>query len=90
MCQRLAAAVAAYDPHLVHEPLGALRLGVSIGFGCFPTDGPDCATLISAADSRMYRQKTQRKLGRLAEPKPDVPEAPLISEKPHLTLVDAA
>ena len=90
MCQRLNAAVVAYDPRLVHEDVGALRLGVSIGFGCFPTDGPDCATLISAADSRMYRQKTQRKLGRLAEPKPEAADTAPRSDAPFLTLVEAA
>jgi len=99
MCHRLHAAVLAYDAGLHHEELGALRLGVSIGFGCFPADGADCTALISAADSRMYRQKTQRKLGRLAEPKPDaleleIPhsEEPTLEEfsAPRLTLLDAA
>lgn len=44
MTQRLGQVVAAYDPGLVHERLGvALHLGVSIGYGCFPEDGQDCA-----------------------------------------------
>ena len=94
MCHRLHAAVLAYDPGLVHEELGALRLGVSIGFGCFPGDGGDCAALISAADSRMYRQKTQRKLGRLVEPKPEgaMPEEVTLEEasQPRLFLQDVA
>jgi len=89
MAQRLQEAVIAYDPNLTHDLLGALRLGVSIGYGCFPTDGTDCAALISAADSRMYREKTQRKLGRMAEPKREEnvreDDAP-----PHLKLVDVA
>ena len=66
MAQRLCQLVEAYDPGLVHERLGvALHLGVSIGYGCFPDDGQDCAALISAADTRMYHEKTDRKLGKL-------------------------
>ena len=94
MCHRLHAAVLAYDPGLHHEELGALRLGVSIGFGCFPADGSDCTSLISAADSRMYRQKTQRKLGRLAESRLDeaLPGDLTLEEAaaPRLTLRDVA
>ena len=94
MCHRLHAAVLAYDPGLNHEDLGALRLGVSIGFGCFPADGSDCTALISAADSRMYRQKIQRKLGRLAEPRSgDGPPGDLTLEQaaaPRLHLREAA
>ena len=66
MCERLRAAVENYDPDLVHPKLGALRLGVSVGWACFPCDGDDCATLLSAADMQMYREKTERKLGNLA------------------------
>jgi len=58
--------VAGYDPGLFHERLGNLRLGVSIGYGCFPQEGRDCASLLSAADNHMYRNKTERKLGSLA------------------------
>ncbi len=94
MSHRLHAAVLAYDPGLHHEELGALRLGVSIGFGCFPADGSDCTALISAADSRMYRQKTQRKLGRLAEVRSDeaLPVELTLEEvsAPRLILRDAA
>ncbi len=63
--ERLYARVDSYDPGLVHPKLGRLYLGVSIGYACFPTDGLDCATLLSAADANMYRQKTERKLGNL-------------------------
>ncbi len=63
---RLQAAVEGYDPGLIHPRLGALHLGVSIGYGCFPTDGTDFASLIADADAHMYREKTERKLGRLA------------------------
>lgn len=67
MSRRLQEAVETYDPGLHHPRLGALHLGVSVGFACFPRDGRDCATLLSAADSQMYGDKTERKLGRLAE-----------------------
>ena len=66
MAQRLQEAVLGYDPGLFHERLGNLSLGVSIGFGCFPQDGLDCAALLSAADLQMYHNKTERKLGILA------------------------
>ena len=66
MCERLRVAVENYDPDLIHPKLGALRLGVSVGYACFPCDGDDCATLLSAADTQMYREKTERKLGNLA------------------------
>ncbi len=68
LARRLQQAVEAYDPGLVHERLGALHLGVSIGYGCFPQDGQDCAALVSAADTQMYREKTDRKLGKLITP----------------------
>nr|MDQ2687025.1 diguanylate cyclase [Armatimonadota bacterium] len=65
MIRRLQDAVGAYDPGLVHPRLGSLRLGVSIGFGCFPDDGRDCPALMASADRRMYENKTERKLGSL-------------------------
>ena len=86
MAQRLLDAVTAYDPGLTHDILGSLRLGVSIGYGCFPTDGRDCTSLLSAADARMYREKTQRKLGALAAP----PSEAASPKPPFLRLVDAA
>ena len=66
MAGRLQDAVSAYDPNLWHARLGSLRLGVSVGFGCFPDDGEDCASLMAAADTLMYHNKTERKLGSLA------------------------
>ncbi len=62
IAERVRAAITSYDPGLQHPRLGALRLGVSIGTSCFPQDGSDCATLLSAADQRMYQDKTDRKL----------------------------
>jgi len=68
LAARLQDAVDSYDPGLIHPRLGALRLGVSIGYGCFPACGDDFASLIAASDSHMYREKTERKLGKLADP----------------------
>jgi diguanylate cyclase (GGDEF)-like protein/putative nucleotidyltransferase with HDIG domain len=67
MAERLQHAVEAYDSGLVHERLGPLKLGISVGVACYPMDGTDWETLFANADSRMYRNKTDRKLGRLAE-----------------------
>jgi diguanylate cyclase (GGDEF)-like protein len=66
MAKRLQQVVEGYDPGLIHPKLGALSLGVSVGFACFPVDGQDCGTLLSVADSQMYHDKTERKLGQLA------------------------
>lgn len=68
LAARIQMAVECYEPGLIHPRLGALHLGVSIGSGCFPADGPDFTSLIAAADSHMYREKTERKLGKLADP----------------------
>ena len=87
MSQRLCEAVQAYDPGLAHATLGRLRVGVSIGWGCSPSDGRDCTSLLAAADERMYREKTQRKLGALAEPRRDGLAG---SDTPLLRLRDAA
>lgn len=65
LAQRIQAAVEQYDPKLFHPRLGDLRLGVSVGCACFPNDGGDIAALLSAADVAMYRDKTERKLGKL-------------------------
>ncbi|MBV9849633.1 MAG: diguanylate cyclase [Armatimonadetes bacterium] len=81
MAGRIQQAVEGYDPGLVHEKLGALRLGVSIGCACFPHDGRDCASLLSAADSQMYHDKTEHKLGRLVDKTRSAP-----AEDPPLSL----
>ncbi|WP_432545445.1 diguanylate cyclase domain-containing protein [Kineococcus sp. SYSU DK004] len=41
----------------VDVPGGAVTLGASIGFALAPRDGGDAATLVDAADARMYRSK---------------------------------
>ncbi len=80
MADRIQAAVEGYDPGLLHPKLGALRLGVSIGHASFPQDGTDCTTLLSAADTQMYRDKMERKLGRLADRlHPPVSDSPPLS-----------
>jgi diguanylate cyclase (GGDEF)-like protein/putative nucleotidyltransferase with HDIG domain len=66
---RLESAVTSYETMLVHDQLGPIRLGVSIGVASFPRDGYDCASLISAADSEMYRNKSDRKLRHLTTKK---------------------
>ena len=58
----------AYDPGLVHPKLGSLRIGASLGWSSYPEGGSDCTTLLASADSAMYRNKTERKLRRLAGP----------------------
>jgi diguanylate cyclase (GGDEF)-like protein len=64
--KRLVAAVDRFDPGLYHTMLGHLKLGISIGYACYPEDGVDCATLVAAADAQMYRVKMERKLRLLA------------------------
>ena len=68
LAKTLQKAVEEYDPGLIHPRLGALHLGVSIGYACFPKDGDDFTTLVSTADASIYREKTERKLGTLAGP----------------------
>jgi diguanylate cyclase (GGDEF)-like protein/putative nucleotidyltransferase with HDIG domain len=65
MVQRLQMAVERYDPGLNHPKLGALKVGASIGYACFPHDGQSFASLLSVADSQMYSEKTERKLSAL-------------------------
>jgi diguanylate cyclase (GGDEF)-like protein/putative nucleotidyltransferase with HDIG domain len=65
MADRIQHGVENYDPQLLHPKLGSLRLGVSVGYACFPHDGRECGALLSVADARMYTDKTERKLGNL-------------------------
>lgn len=60
-------AVTSYDPRLVHDTVGVLRIGVSIGVASYPEDGKDTGTLLSVADRRMYRSKAERKIEQLIE-----------------------
>ena len=66
VASKIERSVQGYDPNLVHYKLGSLRIDVSIGFACFPEDGKDCTSLISFADTNMYQEKTEHKLGVLA------------------------
>ena len=85
LSEALVKAVEDYDPGLVHDKLGALRLSVSIGYACFPADAQDPAGLLSVADTRMYQDKTERKLGKLAGR--DKQESPSRSDGLQLRLV---
>ena len=78
MAQRLQEAVEGYDPGLVHAKLGPLRLGVSVGFACYPHDGYDCATLLAGADTQMYSDKTERDLAKLATGQAAIPPPPSV------------
>ena len=67
LAQRIREAVQGYQTCLIHPKLGHLRLGASVGVGCFPRDGADWAALLSVADQNMYQDKAERKLGRLID-----------------------
>jgi diguanylate cyclase (GGDEF)-like protein/putative nucleotidyltransferase with HDIG domain len=67
LADRLQSAVEAYDVGLVHERLGTLKLGISIGIASYPEDGEEWQDLFAVADRHMYHNKTDRKLGRLIE-----------------------
>ena len=94
MLHRIKKAVEGYDTGLIHPRLGALRLGVSVGFACFPHDGTDCGTLLSVADAHMYEDKAERKLGSLidrAQFKPTMHSTdPLSQEEAHRAVSIAA
>jgi GGDEF domain-containing protein len=70
IARKIEGAVADEDAGLFHPGMGALRVGVSIGVGCFPQDGPDYAGLLSVADANMRRRKGERKLRQLAVREP--------------------
>jgi diguanylate cyclase (GGDEF)-like protein len=95
MMDRIKTAVESYDPELMHPKLGALRLGVSVGYACYPVQGRDCATLLSVADARMYEDKTERKLGRLIDRTAEKPDLVLhvasqLEESPTVEIPKAA
>ena len=68
MAARIQQAVEQYDPALTHEKFGALHVGASVGYACFPADGLTCTELLATADAGMYSRKTERKLQKLANP----------------------
>jgi diguanylate cyclase (GGDEF)-like protein/putative nucleotidyltransferase with HDIG domain len=72
LAMRLQEAVEQYDPGLTHPQLGMLRLGVSIGYACYPGDSDDYTSLLAIADTRMYSNKTERNLRRLAPNPPSL------------------
>jgi len=72
---KIEAAVARYEPDLVHPTVGPVRLGVSVGVSLFPQDGTNGNTLLSVADARMYRRKAERRLRQLTG-QPTLPPAP--------------
>ncbi|MES2459563.1 MAG: HD domain-containing phosphohydrolase [Armatimonadota bacterium] len=43
------------------DPLGGVRIGISVGVATFPCDAVDAAALIARADRDMYRDKDARK-----------------------------
>jgi diguanylate cyclase (GGDEF)-like protein len=45
-----------------HSACAEAKLELSVGEAWFPADGEDAETLLAAADQRMYRSKTARKL----------------------------
>jgi diguanylate cyclase (GGDEF)-like protein/putative nucleotidyltransferase with HDIG domain len=48
------------------RPGRQVPLGLSVGAAIYPYDGDNYEALLATADSRMYRDKTQRKQGRVA------------------------
>lgn len=43
------------------DPLGGVRIGISVGVATFPQDAEDAAALIARADRNMYRDKNARR-----------------------------
>jgi diguanylate cyclase (GGDEF)-like protein/putative nucleotidyltransferase with HDIG domain len=66
LAAQLQEAVENFDPGLIHDKLGPLNLALSAGIGRFPGDGTDFTTLISAAETCMHFDKTERKLRALS------------------------
>ncbi len=67
VANRIRRAVQEYESGLVQSNGAQLRLDVSIGTASFPQDGSDLNQLVSAADQRMYTEKSNRKRGILKE-----------------------
>lgn len=66
------------------EPVPGTKLPIriSIGAAIFPHDGDNYETLLATADSRMYRDKTQRKRG---SARPDGPSAADLAHESDFT-----
>jgi diguanylate cyclase (GGDEF)-like protein/putative nucleotidyltransferase with HDIG domain len=65
------------------RPGKALPLAISVGAAVFPHDGDSYETLLSTADSRMYRDKARRKREAVGAPAPEAREgAQAISHQP--------
>jgi diguanylate cyclase (GGDEF)-like protein len=61
------------------RPGKRVQLGISIGAAIFPHDGNAYETLLATADSRMYRDKTNRKrtlVAKTGDTSPSVPIEP--------------
>jgi diguanylate cyclase (GGDEF)-like protein len=56
------------------RPGKALPLAISVGAAVFPHDGDSYETLLSTADSRMYRDKARRKREAAGTPTPESQE----------------
>src|SRR6516164_414820 len=57
------------------RPGKALPLAISVGAAVFPHDGASYETLLSTADSRMYRDKARRKREAASAPVPEARES---------------
>ncbi len=53
------------------RPGKTVQLGLSAGAAVFPHDGRTYEDLLAAADNRMYKDKSRRKIGHAAPPEPD-------------------
>ncbi|HEY3781032.1 MAG TPA: HD domain-containing phosphohydrolase [Fimbriimonadaceae bacterium] len=68
ICRMITDSVEQLELDLVHESIGQIHLGMSVGIAVFPQDGKDSAALIAAADHDMYQNKSERKLKILSSP----------------------
>jgi diguanylate cyclase (GGDEF)-like protein len=67
----------------------ALLVGASIGSAMSPLDGTTAQELLAAADSDMYREKYERRRGRMLTPMSGMPAIPSAREN-AVALVDSA